>query len=219
MVKAFRTIFIVSVLSFTVLVACNNSDSYKKKISALETENEGLKKQIEEFKKTMLREKETASPIPSLSDKKAENIKKTIEENKAITVVDVGEFTLKKAVFAKEVAPPKATGNTIKFENKESIIYLDTIINLKNLLPNSMFVGRIVDVKVKYDGKYNYNSFGLVETFKGANFGFASESVIDPLHTEIVHFVTELPEEASTDGKSIQISVLCNEEEYIYNLR
>lgn len=106
--------------------------------------------------------------VSSTSNK--EISKKVIEENKPITIADVGEITLMKSVLVKEVVPPKATGRTIIFESTDQIIWLDSVVNLNSLMKNSMIVGRIINVKVKYDGKYNYNTIGTTETFNGANF-------------------------------------------------
>ncbi|MEC0229043.1 hypothetical protein [Paenibacillus alba] len=221
MIKEIKTIFIITVFGATVLTGCSNSSFNEQKISALEIENKSLKEQIEDLKKISPKENVTPSPSSTSNQKESQvDNKKIIEENKTVTVTDVGDITIKKTTFTTKIEPQKPEGRIIKPEiSDQSNIYLDTVINLKSLLTDLHIVGRMVNVKIIYDGKYNYTTNGVVESSNGTNLEFATQSIIEPLHSAVAHFYAELPKEAATDGKSIQIVVTSNEQEFYYNLR
>jgi len=226
---------VVVVLGIMLLTACSSNtganqdaeikkenEALKAKVAELETANKKLKDQAVQTTAA-----DTASKTDNAEktdDKSAapENINagNTIEANKTLTVTDFSELTIKSSKFTSKVVPSKPARFYTYYEVKDAgNLYLDTIISIKSLLTSGKSADDFVSVKVKYDGKYEYNSFSSIEQADGSDLTYTNITQIEPLKTRKLHFIAELPKEASKDNKSIEITVSCNGNDYIYKLR
>ncbi len=119
------------------------------------------------------------------------------------------EIIFKSVEFASTVEPPKASGYYNYYEVKDAAkIYYHAVFHVKNLGPKSLDAGEAINVKVLYDGQYEYTGFSTIEENGGADFAFTSE--IDPLDTGRLHFLVEVPKEVSDSGKSVELFLLVN---------
>ncbi|MFB9279950.1 hypothetical protein [Cohnella cellulosilytica] len=213
-----------------VLVGCNASNSnntvkdeeitqLKDQISQLAAENQQLKDQLlsSQEKNTSETEQSIESEPTSETTEEARNV---IELNKKIVLSDFAEITLTKTKFTSKVVPPKPDGMYSYYEVKDvSNIYLDTVLNVKSLLTSGKSSDEFASVKVIYDEKYKYDSFSTIEERGGSDFTYTNITSIEPLKNGVLHFISELPKEASEDDKPIDIVISINGDEYNYKLR
>ncbi|WMT38999.1 hypothetical protein RE628_15870 [Paenibacillus sp. D2_2] len=198
-------------------------DSLSKQVSYLEDENEKLKQLLKETNVTV-DETTEESNSPTSEDQSQttnnSNIDNLIELTKPFTVEDYAKLKLKSVEFASKIAPPNPDSFYSYYEVKDSNnIYLDTVINIKSLLTSAKSSDEFVSVKVKYDEKYDYNSFSTVEENGGTDFTYTNITSIEPLKSKNLHFIAELPVEASKDTKSLSVIITCDGKDFIYKLR
>jgi hypothetical protein len=144
-----------------------------------------------------------------------------IELNSAFTVADFAEVTLTGTAFTTKVEPPKKGSGLYSYyevKDKENI-YLDTTVSVKSLLTSGKSSKEFAEVKVKYDGKYDYKTFSTIEEQGGTDFTYTNITSIEPLKTGVLHFIAELPKDAAADGKPIEITIVINGKNYVHKLR
>ncbi|MCC3373817.1 hypothetical protein [Cohnella sp. REN36] len=222
-----KAIFVLAAMA--VISACSSNSSagssedikqLKDQISQLTTENQKLRDELAKNTPPAQTEKEKG-PANADSDKKSnEGTENVLALNKATAIPDFAEMTVKKASFTAKVVPPKPDSFYTYYEVKDKEnIYLDTVISIKSLLAESKSADEFASVKVKYDGKYEYDSFSTIEEQGGGNFTFTNISSIEPLKTRVLHFIAELPKEAAKDEKPVVITVTIEGKDYLYKLR
>lgn len=222
-------VLIAIMLLSTMITACNpssatksetssNEESLKKRIGELEAEIQKLKS--EEKQKT----KEEAKPgVAEAKQKQVDETKPAenkIAAKKPFTIADFCEITLVRSKFTTKVAPSKPGSFYTYYEVKDADnIYVDTVLQIKSLLADGKTSDEFASVKVKYDGKYEYDAFSTIEESGGSDFTYTNITSIEPLKTRTLHFIAELPKEASTDKKPIQVIVSSNGTEHVYSMR
>ncbi len=142
-----------------------------------------------------------------------------ITAGETVVVDNYAEVTANKGEFGYKVTPPNPSGYYTYYEVKDSgKIYAHISFKIKNLKPTGMDSDSALNVSLLYDNTYSYNSFCTVEEDGGSDFGYASLNRIDPLTTETVHYLIEVPEEVSTSGKPVVILIGINGQKFYYQL-
>ncbi|MBG9941770.1 hypothetical protein ABE237_22550 [Brevibacillus formosus] len=196
----------------------SNADSseveqLKKQVVELTEENKNLKSQLDSKSKN-----ESAQQNNSDSTKVVSN--NTISLNKPIVIPDFCEITLKKVTSTTRVNPPKPGDFYTYYEIKDqSNIFYDVVVDIKSLLPAGKASDEFVSVKLKYDNKYEYNSFSAIEKDNGKDFTYTNITSIEPLKKGTLHYIAELPVEATKDQKPLEVIITSNEKEYVYKIR
>ncbi|EDS78157.1 putative phage lipoprotein [Clostridium botulinum C str. Eklund] len=145
---------------------------------------------------------------------------KTIVKGTVNKIENYCQFTINDVKFGKKIIPPKPSGVYTYYESKEpGTTYLDTVVNIKSLLKEVELADRFLKVEVIYDNKYTYSTFSTIEENGGANFTYTNIKSLEPLKSGNVHFIAEVPEEVSTNTKSVVIVISTNNEELRYNFR
>ena len=226
-----RPLYKLALLSLIiVLVGCNTNSSIgtndaneisqlKDQISQLTAENQQLREQLLTSNEQSSPESE-ASVEPEQIVEPATKEESIIELNKKVVVPDFAEITLTKTNFTSKVVPPKPSGYYSYYEVKDaSNIYLETVLNVKSLLTSGKSSDEFASIQVIYDEKYKYNRFSTIEESGGTDFTYTSITRIEPLKNGVLHFISELPKEASEDDKPIDIVISVNDDEFNYKLR
>lgn len=137
-----------------------------------------------------------------------------------VILEDYGNFTLTKAYISKKIDPPNPGSFYTYYEAKEpNTSYLDTVITFKNTSTNTISADEVANVQVIYDGKYKYETFSAIEENNGEDFTFTNITNIESLKSGNLHFLAEVPDEVTTSGKSIEISIKINGKEYRYKMQ
>ncbi|SFE52153.1 hypothetical protein SAMN04487969_103192 [Paenibacillus algorifonticola] len=216
---------IFAVAAMLVMAGCSASPAadssaevsqLKEQVSQLSAENEKLKAELAETADTAAVSGASSEPEPEPSA----NTGSVLELKKALVIADFAEVTLTKTEFTSKVVPPKPDSFYTYYEVKDAEnIYLDVVLKFKSLLSSSKSADDFASVQVKYDSKYEYESFSTIEESGGSNFTYTNITSIEPLKTGVLHFIAELPKEAAKDKKPIDIIVTIEGKEYVYSLR
>lgn len=200
--------------------ASADTSTLEKKIAELEEENKELKAQLEGVEGHGAADSSNEVVKEETVTKTAADQSPTLEANKAVTVDKYAEVTLLGAKFKKKVEPPNPDSFYTYYEVKENDnIYLDTVIKVKSLLTIGKSADEFVSVDVLYDGQYEYGTFSTIEDRGGADFTYTNITRIEPLKSGVIHFLAEVPEEISKDGKPVLIKVNINDQEYTFQVK
>jgi hypothetical protein len=77
----------------------------------------------------------------------------------------------------------------------------------------------IFNVKVLYDGKYEYNSFSTIEESGGSDFTYTSTTRIAPLTNGMLHYLISVPKEVQESGLPVLFTININGSDYYYQLQ
>ncbi|WP_025114564.1 hypothetical protein [Lysinibacillus fusiformis] len=129
----------------------------------------------------------------------------TLTKGNVLIVDNYAEITINNNVFGKQISPPNPSSMYTYYQNEEEgEVYLDTIISVKSLLITGQSSDGFVEVKIIYDGKYEYTTFSTIEDRGGADFTFTNITSIEPLKTGTLHFIASVPEQVEKDGKPLK---------------
>lgn len=132
--------------------------------------------------------------------------KKVINVGDLLTAEDYMEVTIKSLEYTKNLEPSKPGNFYTHYEvDGQDKIYLVLGVNVKNLYEESLDVDKLLGVKVRYNEKYNYDSFAVAEEDDGSNLTYANISSIDPLGNGIVYYLCEMPEEVQSGKVEVEI--------------
>lgn len=124
---------------------------------------------------------------------------------------NANEITIKSTEFATRVNPPNPDSYYTYYEVKDpNKIYVHTIVSIKNLKGNDLDADKALNIKVVYDGQYEYSGFSTIEDTGGGDFTYTNISSIAPLTTRVLHFLNEVPLEVKDSGKPMKIVVSAN---------
>ncbi|WP_242954825.1 hypothetical protein [Clostridium massiliodielmoense] len=189
------TIFIITLSGCNGKTDAQTSNNSEKKVQEIKTEDKNEVQQEEPKFKTI--------------------VKGTVNK-----IENYCQFTINDVKFGKKIIPPKPSGVYTYYEAKEpGTTYLDTVVNIKSLLKEGELADRFLKVEVIYDNKYTYSTFSTIEENGGDNFTYTNIKSLEPLKSGNVHFIAEVPEEVSTNTKSVVIVISTNNEELRYNFR
>lgn len=151
----------------------------------------------------------------SPSSKKEEKNNSEIKLNQEVTVDDVCTFSVQSAKFTTKVVPPKPNDFYTYYQIKDTNnVYIDIILKYKNLFSSAKSADEVGDINVKYDNKYEYDSFSTIEKDGGGDFTYTNITNINPLKTSSLHYICELPKEAQNDKKPVVATLKIEGKEY-----
>lgn len=141
--------------------------------------------------------------------------------NEKITIDDVCEFTIKGFKFTEKIIPSNVeeNGGYLYYEVQDSgNLFIDIMIEYKNLESTEIIPEEFCSAKIKYDNKYEYTTFLVVEDNDGKDISGGYTSIA-PLTTKIIHVLPEVPAEVQNSGKSISANITINENVYTVSIR
>ncbi|WP_338651669.1 hypothetical protein [Lysinibacillus sp. Y5S-8] len=187
--KKLGLLLLVSIL----LVACGQSD---KNSSSDNKTKESVEKNAEEEVKASENNEENEPEVEEVL---------TITKGNVLVVDNYAEITINNNIFGKQISPPNPSSVYTYYKNEEEgEVYLDTIISVKSLLTTGQTSNEFVDVKIIYDGKYEYKTFSTIENRGGSDFTFTNITSIEPLKNGTLHFLASVPEQVEQDGKPLK---------------
>lgn len=142
-----------------------------------------------------------------------------LNKDKTVTENDKYEITFKGSEFSKKVEPPVLTTLYTYYEAKqEGHSYLVIKLDYKNLNTTDITADDVANVKIKYDGKYEYSSFPVIVDTDG-DFTYANITNISPLTVGQMYYLCDLPEDVVNATEPIVAYVQIGTKTYEINIR
>lgn len=143
----------------------------------------------------------------------------TIKLNKTVTKDEEYALTVKGSKIKKVIEPPNTSGYYSYYEASAGHQYLEITYNYKNLTTSDVRADKISSIKIKYNNKYEYSGFSVIEDSDG-DFTYSNITSIPALSTGKMHYLIEIPDEVAKDKKaSIVATINCGEESYQIKLK
>ncbi|HLR52645.1 MAG TPA: hypothetical protein VK072_07215 [Candidatus Avamphibacillus sp.] len=146
-------------------------------------------------------------------------VDKDIDVGKTFEIEEKSEVTLQHVELTDLVKPPNPDGIYSYYEVEEDdAIYLDVVIDIKNLRNSGRSSDDFVNVRVMYENKYEYYGFSTIEVDGGTDLSYTNITSIDPLKTATLHYIVELPDEVEENPEDIKVIIDAdNNEHYHYD--
>lgn len=141
----------------------------------------------------------------------------TITKGKTITIPDTCEFFVEYADISAKVIPKQPGTYYRYYEADSGKVYIDVCIGYKNLSETSDDSDEVGSIKVKYANKYEYSGYSIIEEDNRSNLTYTTN--IDPLTTEYLHYLVEVPKEVSTSKESIVATLTINGQNFNIEIR
>lgn len=158
----------------------------------------------------------TQTPAPSTPTVPSVQAQK-ITDKQVITHNGKCEFYVDFCNISVDVRPPVTDGAYSYYKGEEGKVYIDLCICYKNLETNAVSVDDITDPTVTYAGAYKYDGFVAGE--RDGRTSINSYVDFDPLTTEYMHLIVQVPEEVQTSGQSVEVFFNIAGTEYCYKIR
>jgi len=202
--KKITSILLIITLLFTVSACKQKTDLEPQKNNEVVEDNNSKKE--EDTKKEDVK-KEKSSEI------------KEIKKGEVVSIDDYCELTVNDTKFNKIISPPNAEGVYSYYEAEgEGKTLFESVINIKNLLPDGKMADEFLSVKILYN-KYEYGTFSTIEYDDGSDFTYTNITSIEPLANGVLHFLATVPESMESDNKPLAIIIKANNKEFKYNIR
>lgn len=166
-------------------------------------------------------ENETIVEDSNNLEKENETLKEEVEEKltlmqkgEILTVEDKAEFQLDYTNITDDVRPPQPASYYSHYEADSGKTYVDICVAYKNLATSAVDADEIMSGTLVYDGKYEYRGFSIIEEDSRGDFTYTNITEIDPLSTEYVHYLFEIPEELAKGTATMEAKMTIADEKY-----
>ncbi len=166
-------------------------------------------------------EEQNNSDITITEQNQEENINNvaTIKLNDKVTKESKYEMTVVDYDFSKKVLPPNTSSFYTYYEAKEDgHQYLDIQIKYKNLDYTDIGADDVGSVSIKFDDKYEYNGFCIIED-TDRDFTYANITSIEPLTEGNLHYLIDVPDEVANGEESIVAYINIGSDKYELKIR
>ena len=137
-----------------------------------------------------------------------------LETDVTVTIPDTAEFYLEYTDITEDVLPPTPASFYTHYEADDGCVYVDICIAYKNLETTGADADEILSGTLIYSGMYEYSGSSTIEENNRGNFTYTNITSIDPLATEYLHYLFEVPEELATSDASVIVELSISGEEY-----
>ncbi len=142
-----------------------------------------------------------------------------LSDDQVIAIDNICEFYIDFSNITKIVYPPSPASFYSYYEAGDAKLYVDLCVAYKNLTTNAIGADEVVSAKLTYDDKYEYAGFSCIEEDNRGDFTYSNITSINPLSTEYVHYLFEVPEVVGQGSESIVLNIRISGNDYTYTMR
>lgn len=208
-------LMIIIALVLVIIFSKNNNGLENKNVNS----NVNITKIEDNHKENNTTDSKTENKTNNTSINKIEvEESKNINYNETITKEEKYELTMKTHRFGKTIEPPNTSGYYRYYDASEGHQYLEIVFDYKNLTASDVRADKISSIKIKYNDKYEYSGFAVIEDSDG-DFTYSNITSIAALSTGKMHYLIEVPDEVVNDTASIVATIKCGQDDYKLNIR
>lgn len=139
--------------------------------------------------------------------------------NETNAIEGYAEITLDLAELTTTVKPPNPGSFYTYYEVKDpNTTYAHLAVTFKNTMNISKDADEALKVGLIYGNKYEYRAFDVIEEKGGTDFTFTGITKIEPLMSEKLHYLAEIPADAANNDLDIVFVIQANGNQYYYQL-
>ena len=216
-------ILFIIIIALTIAFFVSNRTSKESSINAVDSEQSNINISKINDNSTKTNDTENTSNTENAeNDTKINKITAneipTINLNETVSKEEKFELTVKSFNFNSTINPPNTSGYYRYYDATEGHQYLEIVYDYKNLTGSDVRADKISSIKVKYNDKYEYSGFAVIEDSDG-DFTYSNITSIPALSVGKMHYLIEVPEEVAKDTAPIVAKINCGTEKYQMNLR
>ncbi|MBE7901039.1 bZIP transcription factor [Paenibacillus polymyxa] len=153
-------------------------------------------------------------------EQKQEDTVTPIKKGETVTIQDFADITVTGNKISKKIEPSKPGDFHTLYESKETdSTFFALIIKAKNLGAEGIKADKIAEVNLKFDNKYDYDTFSTIEERGGEDFTYTNITSVDPLKTGTLYYLSEIPNEVAKSEKPLKAEIKIQDKVYEYTIR
>ncbi|MHB0879970.1 bZIP transcription factor [Paenibacillus sp. SEL1] len=161
----------------------------------------------------------TAAPAAPVEQKQEDTVT-PIKKGETVTIQDFADITVTGNKISKKIEPSKPGDFHTLYESKETdSTFFALIIKAKNLGAEGIKADKIAEVNLKFDNKYDYDTFSTIEERGGEDFTYTNITSVDPLKTGTLYYLSEIPNEVAKSDKPLKAEIKIQDKVYEYTIR
>ena len=143
--------------------------------------------------------------------------KTSIDFEEEILVYSYASFKLIKTEYTQDVLPSDTSGYYSHYpvNDPASDVYYVVYVDVTNLSNANIVSDKILSIRAKYDGKYEYTANMVLEKKDGTGFDYGNITNIAPLETRRCLFMFEVPQKVQE--MPVELNIYFNGNEYGYS--
>lgn len=161
----------------------------------------------------------TAAPAAPVEQKQEDTVT-PIKKGETVTIQDFADITVTGNKISKKIEPSKPGDFHTLYKSKETdSTFFALIIKAKNLGTEGIKADKIAEVNLKFDNKYDYDTFSTIEERGGEDFTYTNITSVDPLKTGTLYYLSEIPNEVAKSDKPLKAEIKIQDKVYEYTIR
>ncbi|MFS8212691.1 YgdI/YgdR family lipoprotein [Paenibacillus polymyxa] len=161
----------------------------------------------------------TAAPAAPVEQKQEDTVT-PIKKGETVTIQDFADITVTGNKISKKIEPSKPGDFHTLYESKETdSTFFAIFIKAKNLGAEGIKADKIAEVNLKFDNKYDYDTFSTIEERGGEDFTYTNITSVDPLKTGTLYYLSEIPNEVAKSDKPLKAEIKIQDKVYEYTIR
>ncbi|MMZ51551.1 hypothetical protein D1872_132910 [compost metagenome] len=148
-------------------------------------------------------------------DQKQEDTFTPIKKGGTVTIQDFADIEVTGHKISKKIESSNAA---VSYESKKDSTLLALIIEAKNLSAEWMEADKFAKVSLKYDNKYDYDTFSAIE-FSETLADDTKAILVGPLDTGKLYYIAEIPDEVAKSDKPLKAEIKVKDKIYEYSIR
>lgn len=142
-----------------------------------------------------------------------------ISADASVCVPNSCVITLESAQFKRELRPRNPGSYVSYYKAEDGKTYFDVCIRYCSLSTESVNADKKISAKMTYAGKYEYDCKTFTEKADGSSVDQAWTISVEPLCTETIHLLFEVPEMIEQDSGPVTVSLTVDRASYTINVR
>jgi len=131
------------------------------------------------------------------------------------------EVIIRETGFKQDIIPSNPNSFYTHYQVKDTNnTYFYIILDAKNISTLGLRADNIAKIKMKYDNKYEYDTFSTIEESGGGTFTYTNITNIDPLTTRKIYYLVEVPKTIAEEKETaIEAEITINNNTYLLKIR
>lgn len=131
------------------------------------------------------------------------------------------EVTIRETGFKQDIVPSNPNSFYTHYQVQDTNnTYFYIILDVKNISTLGLRADNVAKVKMKYDNKYEYETFSAIEESGGGTFTYTNITNIAPLTIRKIYYLVEVPKTIAEENETaVEAEITINNNTYLLKIR